>query len=194
MKAAAILRPLALATALLTLSACGDDDPSGPSADQGPTFDLTLTATQLVVQQDCDAMTGSASAAAGDFFIRVEMRRVVDGSPTVIASTDYQLIQANDGETVTVGFSANGSFQASPGARLELDVSIYENDTSGRQFDETDTTTLEYDAGRGCWVYAGDSTCLGGTGGILSTIMRIRNVPGDPCALDLRWTLDGTEQ
>ena len=181
MKSVSTARALTLAAALLALSACGDDDPTNPSGSQGPAFDVTLTATQLIVQEDCDAMTGSASAAAGDFFIRVEMRSVTGATTEVIGSTDYQLIQ--------------GVFRAAAGARLELDVSIYENDTSGRQFDETDTVTLVYDAGESCWVYEGDSTCLGGTGGILSNILRYRGgASGDPCSLDLRWTMDATER
>jgi hypothetical protein len=190
-------RLLLFGIGFLALSACGDDDPTGPSGASGRSFDVSITATTLEVQQDCDAFGGSASAAAGDFFIRVELRSVAGGATTVIGSTDYALVQGNDGETVPVGFRAEGVFVATAGARLEADVSIYENDSGNvRQFDETDTMTFEFDSDQGCWVYAGDSTCLGSgtSGNVTSSVMRVREPSGDPCSVDLNWTFGATER
>jgi hypothetical protein len=188
---------LLLVIALLALAACGDDDPTGPAGDSGRSFDVNLTATTLDVQQDCDDFGGSASSAAGDFFIRVELRSVRGGTSTAIGSTDYALIQANDNQTVPVGFRAEGVFVAAAGARLEADVSIYENDSGGvRQFDETDTMTFEFDSDKDCWVYSGDTTCLGSgtSGNVTSSVMRVRELSGDPCSVDLNWTFGATER
>lgn len=191
-------RLFGLALAFLALTACGDDeDPTGPGNGTGRTFDVSLTATTLTVQNDCDAFGGSASAAAGDFFIRVELRSVVEGTTTVIGERDFELVQANDGETIPVGFRAEGSFTASAGAQLEASLSMYENDPGNvRQFDETDVMTFEYDTDKDCWVYAGDDTCLGsGTSGtVTSSVMRIRETSGDPCSVDLRWSFGATER
>ena len=150
-------------------------------------FDLSILAYRLEVQEDCDSFTSSASAAAGDFYIRVELRRVRDGVMTVIDGTANTLIRANDGEIMTLNIGASGSFIALPGAHVEAIVSIYENDTDRRQFHVTATMTLVYDPAAGCWKYAGDDTCLGSSGNITAGVMRVRDSSGDPCSVDLFW-------
>lgn len=180
----------ALGVAILVLGACGgDDSPTGPSGDGGGgrDFDVFLYADLLSVQMDCDASTASPSAAAGDFFIRTELRSVVGEASTVIGSTDYELVQAHDGEAKTLAIRAAGAFHASSDARLEASVSIYENDPDRRHFDQTDTMVFAYDFDTSCWVYAGDDVCLRASGDVTTGVVRVRDGSGDPCAVDLSW-------
>jgi len=158
-----------------------------------PVFTIALTADNLTVYQDCDAMGGSASSAAGDFYITVELGTFANGQYMLISHTVNKLVQLNDGESASLDIQASGQFIASNDARLRTAVSIFENDTNGHQFDRANDWIFFYDTATKCWkLDDGTDACVGAgksTGDIIEVAFPVRNVPGDPCSLDLAWRL-----
>jgi outer membrane protein OmpA-like peptidoglycan-associated protein len=156
-----------------------------------PVFTVTLTADRLEVYQDCDAMGGSPSSAAGDFYIAVKLNVVENGTQTLLSQTVNHLVQLNDGESAELDIHASGQFIASNDARLETVVSIFENDTDGHQFDRVSRIIFFYDLAAGCWKQDdGTDACTGNSpGDIAAERIVVEQVPGDPCRARLGWRL-----
>ena len=135
------------------------------------------------------------TAAAGDFFIQLELDSDDDRGFVLFDRSPNTLVLMNAGEARDdLDIVAEGRFIASGDAVLTGYVDWYENDTSGRQFDFTEEIRLRYDPDARCWL---DLDLGGGCvdepdGEIAAGTLMVTQPPTigfDGCIASLEWSL-----